>query len=185
VFDRSLAAFQSRFWNPDRGCLFDVIDVDHQKGAVDATLRPNQIFAIGGLPWTFLDAKAARQVVDVVESRLWTPMGLRTLEPGSPGYCGRCAGDVHERDTAYHQGTVWPWLTAAFVEAWVRVRGQTPAAYREARSRFVEPLLKHLDSAGLGHVSELADGDSPHTPRGCPFQAWSLAALTRLTESVL
>ncbi len=167
------------------GCLFDVVDVDHRKGTVDETLRPNQIFAVGGLPWTFLDSKAARRVVDVVESRLWTPMGLRTLEPGAPGYCGRYLGSERERELAYHQGTVWPWLAGPFVEAWVRVRGPSPTVCDLARSRFVEPLIEHLDVAGLGHVSEIADGDPPHTPRGCPFQAWSLAELIRLTESVL
>jgi predicted glycogen debranching enzyme len=185
VFNRGLAAFQSRFWNEARGCLFDVVDVDHQKGTVDETLRPNQIFAVGGLPWTFLDSKAARRVVDVVESRLWTPMGLRTLEPGAPGYCGRYLGSVRERDLAYHQGTVWPWLAGPFVEAWVRAHGPSPTVCSLARLRFVEPLIEHLDAAGLGHVSEIADGDAPHAPRGCPFQAWSLAELIRITNSVL
>jgi predicted glycogen debranching enzyme len=185
VFSRGLAAFQARFWNQARGCLFDVVDVEHRKGTVDETLRPNQIFAVGGLPWTFLDPKQARRVVDVVESRLWTPLGLRTLEPGAPGYCGRYVGSERERNLAYHQGTVWPWLTGPFVEAWVRVRGRSPAVCDLARSKFVEPLVEHLDVAGLGHVSEVGDGDPPHTPRGCPFQAWSLGELIRMTESVL
>ncbi len=184
LFTRALAAFQSRFWNEARGCLFDVVDVDHQKGTADASLRPNQILAIGGLPWMFLDSERARRVVDVVESRLLTPMGLRTLEPGDPGYCGRYVGSARERDAAYHQGTVWPWLMGPFVEAWVRVRGASPAVYDAARSRFIEPLLAHLEVAGLGHVSEIADGDPPHHPRGCPFQAWSLAELIRTTQSV-
>jgi glycogen debranching enzyme len=132
-----------------------------------------------------LDSKRARHVVDVVESRLWTPIGLRSLEPGAPGYCGRYLGSVRERDLAYHQGTVWPWLTGPFVEAWVRVRGSSPTICGLARSRFVEPLIEHLDVAGLGHLSEIADGDSPHAPRGCPFQAWSLAELIRIKEAVL
>ncbi len=185
VFNRGLEAFQTRFWNEARGCLYDVVDVDHRKGSVDGTLRPNQVLAVGGLPWMFLDSKRARRVVDVVESRLWTPMGLRSLEPGAPGYCGRYLGSVRERDLAYHQGTVWPWLTGPFVEAWVRVRGPSPTICGLARSRFVEPLIGHLDVAGLGHISEIADGDSPHAPGGCPFQAWSLAELIRITESVL
>jgi predicted glycogen debranching enzyme len=184
-FVQGLASFRLRFWNAARGCLYDVVDVDHRKGIVDDALRPNQIFAIGGLPETLLEAAQARQVVDVVESRLWTPIGLRTLEPGAPGYRPRCTGSVAERDAAYHQGTVWPWLTGAFVEAWIRVRGQTPEVCREARSRFVDPLFSHLDSAGLGHVSEIADAEPPHTPRGCPFQAWSLGELLRLTERIL
>src|SRR5262249_33685867 len=86
---------------------------------------------------------------------------------------------------AYHRGTVWPWLVGPFVEAWVRVRGSTPEAKREARVRFLKPLLRHLDDAGLGHVSEIADGDPPHTPRGCPFQAWALGEVLRLADGVL
>jgi glycogen debranching enzyme len=94
-------------------------------------------------------------------------------------------GGVRERDDSYHQGTVWPWLIGPFVEAWVRVRGGNEAAKHEARLRFMGPLLAHLNHAGLGHVSEIADGDQPHTPRGCPFQAWSLAELLRLDRVVL
>lgn len=185
VFDRGLAAFQARFWNQARGCLYDVIDVDHRKGTLDGTVRPNQIFAVGGLPWMLLDNKLARRVVDVVESRLWTPMGLRTLEQGDPSYRGQYLGSVRDRDLAYHQGTVWPWLAGPFVEAWVRVRDSSPAGCDEARARFIEPLVEQLSAAGLGHLSELADGDFPHAPRGCPFQAWSLAELIRVANSSL
>src|SRR5271157_3163448 len=132
-----------------------------------------------------LEGEQARRVVDVVEARLLTPLGLRSLAPGLPGYAPRYQGGVRERDGTYHQGAVWPWLIGPFVEAWVRVRGGTPEAKREARTRFLAPLLQHLDSAGLGHVSELADGDAPHTPRGCPFQAWSLGEVLRLEQGVL
>jgi glycogen debranching enzyme len=121
----------------------------------------------------------------VVESRLHTPLGLRSLAPDEPGYIGRYAGGVRERDGAYHQGTVWPWLLGPFIEAWVRVRGGIAEAKREARHRFLEPLHRHLDTAGLGHVSEIADADPPHTPRGCPFQAWSVGELLRLEHVVL
>lgn len=92
---------------------------------------------------------------------------------------------MRERDGAYHQGTVWPWLIGPFVEAWVRTRGNTGAAKSEARARFLTPLLDHLHHTGLGHVSEIADAEAPHTPRGCPFQAWSLAELIRLDRIVL
>jgi glycogen debranching enzyme len=92
---------------------------------------------------------------------------------------------VRERDGAYHQGTVWPWLIGPFVTAWVRVRGATPAVKREAREKFLAPFLRHLDVAGLGHVSEIADAEPPHTPRGCPFQAWSVGEALRLDRSVL
>src|SRR5262249_7699243 len=145
----------------------------------------NQILAVGGLPFPLLDGPAARQVVAAVEARLWTPVGLRSLAPGEPGYVRRYEGGVRERDAAYHQGTVWPWLLGPFVEAWVRGRGGTVAAKAEARARFLAPLLAHLDTAGLGHIPEIADGDPPHTPRGCPFQAWSVGEALRLDLSVL
>jgi glycogen debranching enzyme len=92
---------------------------------------------------------------------------------------------VRERDGAYHQGTVWPWLIGPFVEAWLRVRGNGDNAKRAARARFLEPLFAHLNHAGLGHVSEIADAEAPFTPRGCPFQAWSLGELLRLDRIVL
>lgn len=94
-------------------------------------------------------------------------------------------GDSSARDAVYHQGTVWPWLAGPFVEAWLRVRRPGASARREARRRFVHPLLGHLQVAGLGHVSEIADAEAPFTPRGCPFQAWSLGELLRLERIVL
>ena len=185
VLEPGLAAFAARFWNEELGWLNDVVDPDHRSGTVDASLRPNQIFAVGGLPFPVLEGPRARRVVDVVEHALWTPLGPRSLSPDDPRYVGRYEGGVRERDGAYHQGTVWPWLAGPFVEAWVRVRGDTPAIRRQARRCFLDPLLAHLDEAGLGHVSEIADGDPPHTPRGCPFQAWSVAEALRLDQVVL
>ena len=185
VYERGAAAFAERFWNAEWGYLHDVIDADHEAGKVDSSFRPNQIFAIGGLPFQLLDGPRARQVVDAVERVLWTPLGLRTLAPGSWGYRPVYAGDVPARDGAYHQGTVWPWLLGPFVEAWVRVRGNSVEARHEARRCFLEPLLAHLNEAGLGHISEIADADAPHTPRGCPFQAWSVGEALRLQLEVL
>jgi predicted glycogen debranching enzyme len=182
---QGLRSFSSRFWYSGGGYLYDVIDADHQPGAADPTLRPNQILAVGGLPYTVLDERLAPQVVDTIESTLWTPIGLRTLGRDDSRYVARYEGDVRSRDGGYHQGTVWPWLLGPFVEAWVRVRGNTPAARREARRRFFDPLLEHLSQAGLGHVSEIADAEPPHTPRGCPFQAWSVGEALRLDLSVL
>ena len=182
--DRALAAFRRRFWNAEAGFLYDVVDVDHVAGAVDAALRPNQLFAVGGLPFSLLAGERARKVVEVVEAKLMTPLGPRSLAPGEPGYRERYEGGVWERDSAYHQGTVWPWLIGPFVEAWLRVRGATDEAKAEARGRFVQPLLDHLDAAGLGHVSEITDAEAPHAPRGCPFQAWSLGELLRVLALV-
>jgi len=179
------AALEARFWNESRQMSFDVVDENHVAGACDAACRPNQIFAAGGLPLTLLSPPRARRVVDAVERELWTPLGLRTLEPGHLAYVRRYGGGPFERDSAYHQGTVWPWLLGPFVEAWVRVRGNTPEATAAARERFVAPVLAHLSEAGLGHVSEIADAEAPHTPRGCPFQAWSLGELLRLERVVL
>jgi predicted glycogen debranching enzyme len=173
-------AFGVRFWNESASCLHDVIDCDHLAGTHDSRVRPNQILAVGGLPFALLDGERARRVVDTVEARLWTPMGLRSLSPDDPDYAGRYVGDAAQRDNAYHQGTVWPWLAGPFVEAWLRVRENTSAVRRQARGRFLEPLLDHLHDAGLGHVSEIADGDPPHTPRGCPFQAWSVGEALRI-----
>jgi glycogen debranching enzyme len=90
-----------------------------------------------------------------------------------------------QRDGSYHQGTVWPWLIGPFVEAWVRVRGNNTAVKREAREKFLTPLLGHLEEAGLGHISEIADAEPAHTPRGCPFQAWSVGEALRLDQVVL
>jgi predicted glycogen debranching enzyme len=185
LFAKASETFGMRFWNEARGQLYDVIDVDHRPGAMDPSFRPNQIFAVGGLPLVLLPMKRASQVVETIEAALWTPMGLRSLAPGEPGYVPRYEGDVWHRDTAYHQGTVWPWLIGPFTEAWVRVRGNTPEAKKLARKKFIEPLQNHFDQAGLGHVSEIADADPPHTPRGCPFQAWSLGELLRLDRVVL
>jgi predicted glycogen debranching enzyme len=182
---RGTESFAQRFWNGKSGCLFDVVDADHQPGNVDPSFRPNQIFAVGGLPLALVEGEAAKQIVDSVEQRLLTPLGLRSLAPDEPGYTPCYEGGVRERDGAYHQGIVWPWLIGPFVEAWVRVNGDNAAAKREARARFLTPLLAHLDYAGLGHVSEIADGEAPFMPRGCPFQAWSLAELIRLDRVVL
>jgi predicted glycogen debranching enzyme len=185
AFRNGCDAFRARFWSAADGYLYDVVDANHQAGAVDATFRPNQIFAVGGLPFPLLEGETARRLVDTVEARLLTPMGLRSLAPDDPAYAAHYRGGVRERDGAYHQGTVWPWLLGPFVEAWVRVRGGTLTTKRAARARFLAPLLQHLDTAGLGHVCEVADGAPPHQPGGCLFQAWSVGEALRLDRVVL
>jgi predicted glycogen debranching enzyme len=182
---RGLRSFRERFWNPERDYLFDVVDVNHQSGLNDPALRPNQLFAIGGLPLALIDGARARKVIDAVERHLWTPAGLRSLAPAEPGYAGHYEGGVHQRDGSYHQGTVWPWLMGAFVEAWLRTHGNDPQSRKQARTRFLDPLLTGMDAAGLDHISEIADGDLPHSPRGCPFQAWSVGEALRLDRVVL
>jgi predicted glycogen debranching enzyme len=185
LFDRGRTAFLERFWNEDLGHLADVVDVDHMPGTRDDSFRPNQILAVGGLPVALVEGADASRIIDAVEQDLLTPIGLRSLAPGEPGYAPRYQGDSSARDAVYHQGTVWPWLIGPFVDAWVRVRGNTGAARRDARVRFLDPLLLHVQTTGLGHLAEIADAEAPFAPKGCPFQAWSLGELLRLDRVVL
>ncbi|WP_244816325.1 amylo-alpha-1,6-glucosidase [Caballeronia sp. Lep1P3] len=173
--ERARQAFAARFVDPQTHALFDVVDADHERGKLDRSIRPNQIFAVGGLPFPLVDGDVARAVVAQVEAHLLTPLGLRTLSPTDAAYCPHYAGGVLSRDGAYHQGTVWPWLMGPFVEAWLRVHGADGV-----RERFLAPLYAHLKRYGIDHISEVADGDAPHTPGGTPFQAWSLAELLRI-----
>jgi predicted glycogen debranching enzyme len=183
VAEAAAESVRQRFWNEDRGCLFDVVDEDHVAGRVDATLRPNQIFAVGGLPVRVVGGDRGRRVVEVVRGALMTPLGLRSLAPDEPGYRGCCAGTAAHRDEAYHQGAVWPWLIGPFVDAALAVADDPAVEARTLRAA-LQPLIAHLDEAGLGHVSEIADGDAPFTPRGCPFQAWSLGELRRAQSAI-
>ena len=185
VLEKGRAAFESKFWNEHAGYLADVIDCDHQPGVLDLTFRPNQIFAVGGLPLMLLSKEKARRVVDAVEMLLLTPVGLRSLAPGEAGFAARYESDSRARDSVYHHDTVWPWLIGPFAEAWMRVHGANAAAREKAHTRFLPPLYEHLNHAGLGHISEFCDAEPSHMPRGCPFQAWSLGELLRLECSVL
>ena len=185
-YEHALESFLARFWNEERGCLFDVVDVDHQPGQVDPSVRPNQLLAVGGLPFQLVSGERARSIVDCAGRLLVTPNGVRTLSPGDEHYAGRYAGGPRERDGAYHQGTAWPWLLGPFVEAWVRVRGGTAEAKNEANARFIVPIEQRMESDyGVGYPSEISDGDPPFSSRGCPFQAWSLGELIRLKLDVL
>jgi predicted glycogen debranching enzyme len=172
--DRAREGFVEVFWNGAAGCLYDAIPDD---GAPDASLRPNQIFAVS-LPYPLLTNEQALHVLEVVEWELLTPYGLRTLSPRDPNYCGRYQGDPRSRDGAYHQGTVWPWLLGPFLSSYVRMHGGTAEARRRA-DRFLDPLRAHLLEAGLGQISEVFDGDAPHRPGGCFAQAWSVAEVLR------
>ncbi|MBA2538797.1 MAG: glycogen debranching enzyme N-terminal domain-containing protein, partial [Deltaproteobacteria bacterium] len=172
--------FVARFWDASRGQLHDVVDCDHVPNTFDASCRPNQIFAVGGLPKPLLEGEQARAVVDTFERELWTPAGPRSLAPGDPRYAPHYGGGPRDRDSVYHNGTVWPWLAGAFIEAWVRVRGNTAEVKQQARRRFVEPMMERLTIAGMGHIAEICDADFPHKPVGCPFQAWSVAELMRI-----
>ncbi len=178
--DSVLASFP----DPETGGLIDVLDVDGIPGARDRSVRPNQVLAAGGLPLPVLTPRLVAGVVEVAERHLLTPLGLRTLSPEDPAYCPRYEGGVAERDAAYHQGTVWPWLLGPFVAAWLARAGKTAEARAAARARFLPPLYEHMAEYGLGHVSEVADGNAPHRPGGCPFQAWSMGELIRIEAMV-
>jgi predicted glycogen debranching enzyme len=174
-------SFQPTFWYPEGGYLYDVITPE----GPDASLRPNQVFAVslpdslGGASWaSLLPREKQRRVVEVIERELLTPVGLRTLSPGDPRYCGHYGGDQRARDAAYHQGTVWPWLLGPFISAYFKVNGRQEPARLRAKE-LLHPFLGHLQQAGLGTVSEIFEGDFPHPPRGCISQAWSVAELLR------
>jgi predicted glycogen debranching enzyme len=183
--DKAAESFVARFWNAERGYLADVVDVNHKPGRDDWSVRPNALFAIGGLRDVLLPLEIATLVVDKAERELWTPMGMRTLAPSEPAYHARYGGPPDARDESYHQGTAWPWLNGPFVEAWVRVRGGTAEAKNEARRRFLDPMLNQPDRGGVGHIAEIADADEPFHSRGCPWQAWSVAEALRLDKVVL
>jgi glycogen debranching enzyme len=166
-------AFNRLFWNEKTGCLYDVVN----GGPPDPSIRPNQIFAVS-LPHTMLSPDRAKSVVERVQEYLLTPYGLRSLAPSDPQYRGRYTGDSTSRDGAYHQGTVWPWLLGPFITAYVKVNGGNEAARNQA-AEWLAPLKDHLSDAGLGHISEIFDGDAPHHACGCVAQAWSVAEVLR------
>jgi glycogen debranching enzyme len=147
-------------------------------GTADARIRPNQIFAVslGNSP---LNRQQQRSVVKTVQKYLLTDYGLRTLSAEDAGYIGRYEGSGFERDRAYHQGTVWPYLIGPFIEAYLRVNDFSAESRQESK-KMLEPLLEHLTQSGcIGSISEVFDGDSPQEPKGCFAQAWSVAEVLR------
>jgi predicted glycogen debranching enzyme len=165
-------SFNEKFWNGQTDCLYDVVNGDER----DSSIRPNQVFAVS-LSNSMLSKARAKSILRVVERELLTPRGLRTLSPKDPRYLGRYEGDPRSRDGSYHQGTVWPWLMGAYISAYVKTFGEN--AGRTFASEWLKNFEAHLTEACLGQVSEIFDGDPPHTPRGCVAQAWSVAELLR------
>ncbi|MFN3419593.1 MAG: amylo-alpha-1,6-glucosidase [Pyrinomonadaceae bacterium] len=172
-------SFNAVFWNADAGCLYDVVE----NGRRDASVRPNQLFAIA-LPHPVLERRHWRTVVDRVRSDLLTPFGLRTLSPADPNYVGRYEGPPASRDAAYHQGTVWAWLMGPFIDAFRRAYAEEKDVESESLG-LLAAFEDHLKTACLGQISEIFDGDPPHTPRGCPAQAWSVAEILRVYSTIL
>jgi predicted glycogen debranching enzyme len=167
------AGFNRQFWNEELGCLYDVVDGEVR----DPSIRPNQIIA-ASLTHSMLTEERARRVIAVVERELLTPYGLRSLARGDSRYAGRYEGGPESRDAVYHQGTVWAWLLGPFITAYVKAHGPSSESKQQAAA-WLAPLGEHLKEAGLGHVSEIFDGDAPHTPRGCIAQGWSVAEILR------
>jgi predicted glycogen debranching enzyme len=177
--ERARESFNRRFWNEKRACLFDVVDGEKGEGGNDDALRPNQIFSIS-LPHPVLERARWRPVVDCVEQHLLTPVGLRSLAPGSPDYRAKYFGDLRARDAAYHQGTVWAWLIGPFIDAWLKVHDDD----RADAARFLSAFAGHLHDACAGSVSEIFDAEAPFAPRGCVAQAWSVAEVLRAAVKV-
>ena len=163
-------AFEAAFWNRESQCCFDVVNPN------DASIRPNQLFAIA-LPFALFDDWRVEEILRICEAQLLTPVGLRTLAPNDPRYRGRLLGDPRSRDSAYHQGTVWPWLLGPYIDALLRYRGEEGGA---AARTLIANMYAHLGEAGLGTIGEVFDGEAPHAPRGCIAQAWSVGEVLRV-----
>lgn len=164
-----------KFWNPELGYFYDTIEPSDRP---DASVRPNAVIALS-LRHVGFPAEQAHSVLKIARDRLLTPYGLRSLAPGAPGYMGRYQGDVQHRDRAYHQGTVWSWLIGPFIRAWQRFNPTEPCPWNSA------PLLHHFQQqACLGSISEIFDGDPPHSPQGAIAQAWSVAEMIRHWDEI-
>lgn len=172
-------SFQKTFWNEKGECLFDVVNGEFK----DESIRPNQIFAVS-LSYPVIGGYMAEAVVRKVWKELYTAYGLRSLSPRSEGYKGKYLGNRFERDSAYHQGTVWAWLTGHFITAFSRTLGKKPM-YADMPAKFLEPFRDHLTHACLGSISEIFDGDEPLKPRGCFAQAWSVAEVLRAYTEIM
>jgi glycogen debranching enzyme len=175
---KAAESFRAKFWWNHRQCLYDVIGKEQ--------IRPNQIFAVS-LPFSPLDKDQQRAVVKITGDRLLTPFGLRTLDPDDPDYRGRYEGNLFERDRAYHNGTVWPWLIGPYCEALLRANDFNAASKRKVKS-IIQPLIDEMRNTEGGRciwqIAEVYDGDPPHRPAGCPAQAWSVAEVRRIAHLV-
>ena len=167
-------SFNAKFWDSSNQCLFDVVDGDEP----DDHIRPNQIYAVS-LPFSLLPEEQEKAVVALVEKELFVGCGLRSLAPDHPDYHGIYCGALAKRDAAYHQGTAWGFLLGGFFSAYMKVNHHSSSAAENA-IRMLEPVRKHLSDSGcIGSISEIFDGDTPHNPRGCYAQAWSVGEVLR------
>jgi glycogen debranching enzyme len=169
--EKTRKSFVEKFWDSEKSYLFDVVS-EHSK---DDSLRPNQIIAVA-LDFSMLDNNKNEKIVDFVHRELLTPYGLRTLARNDSKYVGVYSGDRRSRDKAYHNGTVWPWLQGPFTTAFLKAKGYADCRREYALKNFILPLFtEQILKVGLGTISEILDGEQPHTPRGCISQAWSVA----------
>jgi predicted glycogen debranching enzyme len=187
VLSREAAeSFRAKFWWNERACLHDVLHPNGGREAASGQLRPNQIFAVS-LPFSPLTKDQQRAIVKIVGDRLLTPFGLCTLDRDDPDFRGRYEGSMFERDRAYHNGTVWPWLIGPHCEALLRVNEFSADAKRQA-TQLIQPLIDEMTNTSggrcLGQIAEVYDGDPPHRPGGCPAQAWSVAEVLRITHLI-
>ena len=167
-------SFNAKFWDSSNQCLFDVVDGDEP----DDHIRPNQIYAVS-LPFSLLPEEQEKAVVALVEKELFVGCGLRSLAPDHPDYHGIYCGALAKRDAAYHQGTAWGFLLGGFFSAYMKVNHHSSSAAENA-VHMLEPVRKHLSDSGcIGSISEIFDGDTPHNPRGCYAQAWSVGEVLR------
>jgi predicted glycogen debranching enzyme len=169
--EQTYSNFNKKYWNTQCGCLYDVVE---PQGA-DASIRPNQIFAVS-LDYTMLNKETSRRIVDVVNREHVTPYGLRTLSLEDSKFVGKCSGDRRSRDTAYHNGTIWPWLLGPYITAYLKVNDYSTEARKDAFENLLRPLFSvGIYRDGLGTLNEIYDCDPPNEPRGCISQAWSIA----------
>jgi glycogen debranching enzyme len=168
---KAFSSFQRRFWNPETGCLFDVVDGDNGD---DSAIRPNQLISFS-LRHPILHQERWASVLDVVDRHLLTPRGLRTLSPGHPDYRPKYDGCRRARDGAYHQGTIWPWLAGPYLDAVLRARDTTSQLEEEA----VRAAAAALNECCIGQITEIFDAEPPFRARGCVAQAWSVAEALR------
>jgi predicted glycogen debranching enzyme len=173
---RCYDSFNQRFWNPKTGCLFDVVDGEHGD---DPSIRPNMVFSIS-LPNPVLAQEHWNSVMEVAQRLLVTPVGLRSLAPGSPDYKPTYDGDLRSRDAAYHQGTVWGFLAGAYADAWLKLHPND----KQGVQHLIDGFANHLGQACIGQISEIFDAEPPFTPRGCVAQAWSVAEVLRVLVKV-
>jgi predicted glycogen debranching enzyme len=176
IADKIPEAFLLTLWNEEKGYLADYVDGDY----TDWSVRPNMVFA-SSLPYSPVSEDIRKKVLSKIKQELLTPRGLRTLTPVSAAYKGSYLGDQTQRDLAYHQGTVWPWLFGHFADGYLRIHGKSGLSFIKG---YYEEFSQTMTEHGVGTISEIYDGDPPHTPRGAVSQAWSVAEILRIHKLI-